>query len=216
MNTTPTPEQLRLAAEIIEKQLPFEVSFDGRFNWSPPLEHTDDPLWWMSSTNGAPHSVRLVPWSLPNPPPGLQWHRADGWEAKDLPEGYRPLLLGENAQEGDEIAGPSGWRPQWGLELDIPAQKSHICQRTRRPLPAPPPEPEYVPLEASDVPPGSALRDRPTNPTWGLIIGVDLDALYDSENDRHSFKELFDGKWQILRPGSPNWEPCCKLKGGKP
>ena len=43
------------------------------------------------------------PFQLPPPPPGMQWHREDGWKAEDLPPGTRPLVEGEIIQENDEV-----------------------------------------------------------------------------------------------------------------
>lgn len=44
----------------------------------------------------------LPPFQLPPPPPGMKWHREDGWKEGDLPQGYRPLAKGERIQLGDE------------------------------------------------------------------------------------------------------------------
>ena len=71
---------------------------------------------------------------LPPPPPGMQWHRTDGWEEGDLPQGMRPLALSEAQQKGDEFRGSRGWR-----EISDVAAGDVTCsgcshRRTRRPL----------------------------------------------------------------------------------
>lgn len=89
--------------------------------------------------------IEPQPWSLPAPPAGQAWHRQDGWTAEMLPEGYRPLLLGEPWIRGDEIL-RNGILP-WaiaGAELHdslnaITKPETAHC-RTRRPLPASPAE----------------------------------------------------------------------------
>lgn len=73
------------------------------------------------------------PFQLPPPPPGMQWHREDGWRAKDLPPGTRPLVMGEEEQFGDEYWSESGGR--WGLTPDAGrAVSSSFRLRTSRPL----------------------------------------------------------------------------------
>jgi hypothetical protein len=42
------------------------------------------------------------PFKLPPPPPGMRWHREDGWKQDDLPHGCRPLAEGEELNPGDE------------------------------------------------------------------------------------------------------------------
>lgn len=52
------------------------------------------------------------PFQLPPPPPGMSWHRTDGWKAEDLPSGYRPLAEGEVYQKTlDEMHWDHGWEP---------------------------------------------------------------------------------------------------------
>lgn len=74
------------------------------------------------------------PWKLPEPPQGRQWHRTD-WTEDMLPEGWRPLLLGEKRAAGDEYQYEGD--PTWGL-CQVYAEASAINKefyRTRRPLP---------------------------------------------------------------------------------
>jgi hypothetical protein len=78
-----------------------------------------------------------APWKLPEPPPNMHWHRVDGWTQDMLPEGYRPLLLGEyGAINIDEFASyPNGvWLSVQATGPSVPGQ---LHTRTTRPLPAP-------------------------------------------------------------------------------
>lgn len=74
-------------------------------------------------------------WRLPDPPPGQQWHR-DDWTQDMLPEGYRPLLLGEDMQIGDERYFNGKWETKttncgWVFEN---ADEYHVPGRTSRPM----------------------------------------------------------------------------------
>lgn len=75
---------------------------------------------------------------LPPPPPGMRWHREDGWTADDLPQGYRPLVDGENWVARDEILrfAPHGWQigGMPGDILDEPTHSRTSRCRTTRPL----------------------------------------------------------------------------------
>jgi hypothetical protein len=72
-----------------------------------------------------------TPFTLPPPPPGMQWHREDGWKEGDLPPGTRPHTLGE-VVEGEGKRNHDGeWCRLAGLEA---AQSTHTQLRTTRPL----------------------------------------------------------------------------------
>lgn len=61
--------------------------------------------------------------TLPPPPPGMKWHREDGWKEGDLPQGYRPLTLGEKIDKYTKcchISPHSYWRTCQGFH-DKPA-----------------------------------------------------------------------------------------------
>lgn len=94
-------------------------------------------------------------WKLPEPPEGKEWHRKY-WTQDMLPEGYRPLLLGEREQPDDEHKCPEcEWtrsgndhQDKWLLENECLATETWIPHRTRRPLPSSPENwsrPEHVP-----------------------------------------------------------------------
>lgn len=70
---------------------------------------------------------------LPPPPPGIEWHRKDGWKAGDLPQGYRPHIIGEVDQEGDEVRKSAGWIRCECL-TPIGSRRIDCHRRTTRPL----------------------------------------------------------------------------------
>jgi hypothetical protein len=76
---------------------------------------SDYPYW----DNEAPHRLAIAKhildavgkksestpkneFKLPTPPPGMKWHREDGWTADMLPSGTRPLYLGETINVCDK------------------------------------------------------------------------------------------------------------------
>lgn len=92
------------------------------------------------------HTYRVplsVPWpevekpepafQLPPPPPGMQWHRKDGWEEGDLPQGWRPLVVGEEEHDEDEFGSRinNAWMPTPDSGKVVGA---YYKVRTRRPL----------------------------------------------------------------------------------
>lgn len=70
---------------------------------------------------------------LPPPPPGMKWHREDGWKEGDLPQGYRPLVLGETTRDGDSRKNDESWE-SWPMDHVDSADAAHMCLRTTRPL----------------------------------------------------------------------------------
>ncbi len=160
--------------------------------------------------NEACHYYREVPqpakeWRLPAPPPGRQWHRTD-WTQDMLPEGYRPLLLGEVEQRQDEVLIDGEWSTG-PLSTKNGAQRIDFLRRTRRPLPAPV---EYIPLGPEDVQPGSVVRTIGAS-WWKQVTGVRAENATVCAAGNLSWPELAN-KWEILRPGSSTWEPCKKPK----
>ena len=100
MNKTEQAQQLRLAAELIETGHPWEYSPDG-FSWR--LSEGACPMYAISKGYEIRPVLATPPFKLPPAPPGMKWHREDGWEEGDLPEGYRPFVHGELIQAGDEV-----------------------------------------------------------------------------------------------------------------
>jgi hypothetical protein len=77
--------------------------------------------------------------------PGERWHRTD-FTPDMLPEGWRPLMLGEIDQKSDEVLRDTGWRVLGhcpGDATGLPTWESTVRCRTRRPLPPPPPTFEH-------------------------------------------------------------------------
>jgi hypothetical protein len=79
-------------------------------------------------------------WKMPEPPKGKEWH-CDNFAEEDLPPGYRPLLMDEKPQEGDEVKmggkGFNEWIEQTECQREVEAARDSAPQRTRRPLPSP-------------------------------------------------------------------------------
>lgn len=160
-------------------------------------------------------------WKLPDPPAGKQWHKTDGWEEEDLPPGYRPLLLNEKREDGDEmlyypknkhtnkfIWGEVGYVKKNIFPADLTATKDSNKSRTTRPLPT---TPHGIPLTAKDIPPGSVIRD-PVNWEDGeyeMIISVYYDKVI-TEKHIKTYKTLMNDKWVIRYPGSDSWQLCSK------
>lgn len=100
---------------------------------------TKNPLWANT------HEYRVHPddikpeWKLPDPPDGEAWHRTD-WTQDMLPEGCRPLLLGEVNVPGVDERECGGMRSgEWLPLSSVEASKpGHPHLRTTRPLPVKP------------------------------------------------------------------------------
>lgn len=223
---TPTPEQLRLAAEIIETGCEWEVASN--------LESSIEPHFHAPRTSNkiefyltdGDWIIRKKPWQLSRHIPGFrplepneQWHR-DNFTEEMLPDGWRPLLKGEKItfEEGnDELL--CDWevnksdfvkRFHWQRSYKgAPDTPDTDFWRTRRPLP---PIKKLVPLEPSDVPPGSVIRritDR--NAYWNMVAAINIDGVKTSKDNFGSWHNLMN-EYEILRPGSTTWEPCFKLE----
>lgn len=73
------------------------------------------------------------PFQLPPPPPGMRWHREDGWKAEDLPPGTRPLVEDEEIGEHDERGHIT--KKKWMTSENQDAGMASNClYRTTRPL----------------------------------------------------------------------------------
>ena len=71
------------------------------------------------------------PFKLPPPPPGMRWHREDGWKEGDLPPGTRPLMLEEHSTNAAQQRYTGGWVRLSDSVIADPLEE-HI--RTTRPL----------------------------------------------------------------------------------
>ncbi len=70
--------------------------------------------------------------TLPTPPPGMQWHRLDGWQEGDLPRGWRPLVKGEEYQRNDRFMHDFGAWITISTRPSLPSADCKVC--TNRPL----------------------------------------------------------------------------------
>ena len=85
--------------------------------------------------DGYEYRIKPEPFQLPPPPPGMQWHRKDGWREGDLPQGWRPLTKNEKPVLGeDECVRASRTRALWGKVTYPETQGDEYLLRTRRPL----------------------------------------------------------------------------------
>jgi hypothetical protein len=82
------------------------------------------------------YHIRLKPWTLPPAPEGREWHRGAEFTQDDLPEGYRPVLVSEALEHGDEAwaHGEGPWTATSAIG-DTLKTGWHTKHRTKRPLP---------------------------------------------------------------------------------
>lgn len=104
---------------------------------------TNDGGYWTSySSRFDLENIPAPAWQLPPPPPGRQWHRVDGWTEEMLPQGYRPLLVGETGSY-EHSTGGKMWIP--GQNEDDATPPAQYCfWRTTRPLPSQPSTPPVL------------------------------------------------------------------------
>ncbi len=171
-------------------------------------------------------------WRLPDPPMCKKWHR-DDWTEEMLPEGWRPILMGERCRRGDELLIDDEWveastifSGKEGLwpSTDVGSWLS----RTRRPLP---PAKKRVPLGPEDVPPGSEFRITLSGHEDIRMIPLQISdggiVTYNGHDHRddvgeypedgggnagvwhRSWANLMRNQWEIRRPGE-TWQSCWK------
>jgi hypothetical protein len=80
--------------------------------------------------DAAKASEQPAPFSLPTPPPGIQWGTTRGWKTGDLPQGWRPFAKGEKVKKGDQGRAVSGG---WAV-FTVFDYKPYSEARTTRPL----------------------------------------------------------------------------------
>lgn len=185
-------EQLRIAAQIVETGCGWEAR-GVTLEWFAPLawapeEAINKGCEIRIKNGGAVRSVEIKPqpaWKLPDPPAGRKWHR-DDWTQDMLPDGWRPLLLGEKAEQGDEIyplAGNDDWKGKWQTDVSwwAAASESMFPTRTRRPLPE------------SVIPIPEGWRELRDDEKDGSFI--------------RGAKYLHQGEWKSLTSGSYAYKP---------
>lgn len=98
----------------------------------PEWEDISDPE-FGDGVNSYRVKPSTPPFQLPPPPPGMQWHREDGWTPEMLPRGYRPRVLGETGVY--EVSFGKGLSWEKGYDESSPANKTtSLFWRTTRPL----------------------------------------------------------------------------------
>jgi BMFP domain-containing protein YqiC len=114
-----------------------------------------------------------------------------------LPEGWRPLLLGENMQPGDEYGDryefPEGSAPKWNAAPGLLQSSSHM--RTRRPLPPPPPTFEHDGRVWNSHIPGDPCP-------VGDSIKVEALYVYGGRYECGVVQEAAEWNWKALSDGS--------------
>ena len=149
MNIHDITKQIRAFADQIEStQVPAPVDPYAELKAAHAAgkaieQRCANPESWIPCTTPswgfAPDFYRIKPdappFQLPPPPPGMQWHREDGWQQGDLPPGTRPLCADETAQKTtDEYKIPGGWEAVKGLAGRVPYLPNDNFFRTTRPL----------------------------------------------------------------------------------
>lgn len=156
--------------------------------------------------NGSPSDLDFVnyEWRLPDPPSGREWHRTDFTE-EELPEGWRPTLIGEIELAGDMIKRTG--RPYWevlGLRssdiIGMPSAPGQAKVRTKRPLP------QGVDLTMDDLPHGVELLSPAGVRYIPTLINEDCLVL---GGTAFPFTELRKQGWK-WRADNGDWQPFSK------
>jgi len=143
--------------------------------------------------------------------PHEQNHRDDFTEA-DLPEGYRPILIGEEYLAGDEYLHSGTWNAETYQGVNrVTRDYLYFKTRTRRPLPS---APKIVPWDCpGDVPgPVCWIRNREQTTCW-MVLALCKEGIHytgslpsmllkwGSMADRGNYEHSTDRL---------NWKPCTK------
>lgn len=164
----------------------------------------DEPNWKLSA-----NEYRIKPkltFQLPPPPPGMQWHRTDGWGDGDLPQGYRPLLVDEFPRKGDEcITKP--FESEWceSNNWRNSSQASEACHyRTRRPLTFTHAEKQWTWHRPGDPMPCAGLAFVTTLLEDGGVSGTGIRASRSDWNVRDNGDQIIG--WRYSDENKPNDE----------
>lgn len=173
-------------------------------------------VWRESSKRSNPvyiagngRKIRLKQWHLPDLPEGYEWHRND-WTEEMLSDGWRPLLLGESVEVGDDVwlNKEYGWNTS-ANGSSIGRNPLHPFARTRRPLPPPKPKLREVQLCADDVKAGDEFLVGRYRHTWSSI--KDGYVTYGS-GGIYSFEEMMQMGHKIRSVGETEWCKCSKME----
>ena len=130
-----TAEQVGVGYRLALKGEPVNGKADIRMGdkWETLLTPTTVNAATFRLPLSVPWPEQPQPFTLPTPPPGMQWHREDGWTAKMLPHGTRPLVDGETVKRGDECRELRVWKKDDDGEFGE-ARPHQWHHRTTRPL----------------------------------------------------------------------------------
>ena len=187
---------------------------DGRSKTHPIVGYIEDETsfsFWTLAGIWAGHAspendlINTPEWRLPDPPHGHDWHRYD-WTEGMLPDGWRPLLLGERPSCGDQLFTDDRWII---VNLYTPAKGYEPHQRTQRPLPSPKPKLREVPLCADDIKAGDEFLSPEGNRyKWNCIVS----GCVVFHNKSSSLSRLMDEGWKIRSIGETEWRKCSRTE----
>lgn len=181
------------------KWLDSDVDGGLEFNWLD-FEYTIKPKWELANHIPGFRPLR----------DGEEWQGVK-WTQEALPNGWRPMLLGEIVETGDVLVCSMGGQQEVISLVGTVINNSYYNVKTRRPLPEPKPKLKIVPLEVWDIPPGSVFRLPQAALIWEASCKIANEAVYLFSNGWTSYFKLMRDGWEILRPGSTTWEKCEKI-----
>lgn len=160
-----------------------------------------------------------------------KWKHGEGWSGwEDLLAGRMPAWIEDEGVEY-RIKPEPVWKPRFkvGDRVRIVKEDKYgsitkILESIRgykileRYAPVfddelePIPKSARVALEASDIPPGSAIRHKDWREGDYIMSNVVRSGVcgWVNGNINVTFANLMERGWQILRPGKTDWEPCSK------
>lgn len=183
-----------------------------RYKTSPESEWLPCP---NPSWNFLEFQYRPAPWTLGRSVNGFtlvdgqEWHRQD-WTKEMLPEGWRPLIVGEDGVEYEFY-----YRSKWGAGSHthgnpLDGTKDFWHRRTRRPLPVP-----TRPWSKPEDVPGTVcwLRTFFDKTSDALIIATDRFGIYCVKQADGSNTHVGLVTWKELQSGEHStdritWKPC--------
>lgn len=201
------PQQIRLAADIIEaRKAGREPKWDVRGNgnladiWFPH-EDKSSPLKHILSG----FTIRLTPWTLPPcPVEGRQWHREKEWKEDMLEGGWRPVMVGEITQKGDEVwANGSG--PWDSVLKGTDVSPAMVRIRTRRP--ALPVQPVVRAWNCPSDVPGPVCWLKSNIGRESMVLEVYHDGVMLNDGADLAWSKLANWQYSTTRNGA-DWHPC--------
>jgi hypothetical protein len=215
-----TPEQLRLAADIIEKGLSWEYSDHKGRTWEGG-DHN------IACLLAAGLSVRVkptpeikvtTPVDIACPPGGPKD------EPLPVPDGWRELRDDEKCWQWVDGAMYLRKTENKWMHLSERGKELGAYAGDRDRIIVPIEVEEWVPLEAVDVPVGSVIRGEAEDSGWCALTSVSLTGVrtwrnYGGDKDAQTektWRAIMDWGWQISRDGGKTWHPCRKVKEAQP